>query len=299
MVDFAVNEHNTSLRQACRIFGLSTSVYRYKPNKKEEDLRLHGILSELAEKRPTWGFWMMYHRIRLDGHRYNHKRVYRVYSEAKLNKRRRARKRLVSRTKQPLLQPLIPNLHWSMDFMRDSLFQGKPFRTFNVIDDFNREALNITIAKSITASRVIQELNNLIEWRGQPEKIRVDNGPEFIADELEQWCKSFSPAIELVFIQKGKPNQNGYIERFNKTFREDILDFLLFESIEQAQKYANEWQWMYNNERPHRSLDNLPPARFLLKYGKLHLHDEEREFSTFQQELRQQPRFKRKISIFE
>jgi putative transposase len=186
-----------------------------------------------------------------------------------------------------------------MDFMRDSLFQGKPFRSFNVIDDFNREALNITIAKSITASRVIEELNNLIGWRGQPEKIRVDNGPEFIAHALNQWCESFTPPIELVFIQKGKPSQNGYIERFNKTFREDILDFLLFESISQAQAYANEWMWMYNNERPHQSLNNLPPTQFLLKYGKLHLPDKEEEFPTFQQKLQQQTQFKGNNSIFE
>jgi putative transposase len=279
-----------SLRQACSVFKLSTSVFRYRPKKKQQDIHLHSILADIAERRPTWGFWMMYHRIRLDGHAYNHKRVYRVYTEAKLNKRRRSRKRLVTRIKQPLLQPLIPNLHWSMDFMRDSLFQGKPFRSFNVIDDFNREALNITVAKSITASRVIQELNNMIAWRGQPEKIRVDNGPEFIAEALNQWCKSFTPEIELVFIQKGKPSQNGYIERFNKTFREDILDFHLFEDIEQAQQYANEWIWMYNNERPHQSLNNLPPTPFLLKYGKLHLPDEEKEFPTFQQEqLQQQP----------
>jgi putative transposase len=187
-----------------------------------------------------------------------------------------------------------------MDFMRDSLFHGKPFRAFNVIDDFNREALNITAAKSITASVVIQELNNLISWRGRPEKIRVDNGPEFIAASLREWCETFSPKIELVYIEKGKPNQNGFIERFNKTFREDVLDFYLFSDLNQAREVIHDWMWMYNNIRPHSALNNLPPTPFLLKYGKLHLHDEEKEFPTFQQEhQRQQLRVLRKNSIFE
>lgn len=169
--------------------------------------------------------------------------------------------------------------------MRDSLFQGKPFRTFNVIDDFNREVLNITISKSITANRVIEELNQLISWRGRPEKIRVDNGPEFIAQAMSDWCNQFEPKIELVYIQKGKPSQNGYIERFNKTFREEILNYHLFEDVKQAQEYTNQWMWMYNNERPHKSLRYRTPVEFLLKYGKLHQKDEKWEFPTFQQDI--------------
>lgn len=271
---------------------ISTSVYRYKPLKREEDLRYHSILVQMAEKRPSWGFWMMYYRIRHAGHPVNHKRLYRLYREAKLNMRRKSRKRVLARVKQPLVQPLYPNLHWSMDFMRDSLFQGKPFRAFNVIDDFNREALNITIAKSITANRVITALEEVIQWRGKPEKIRVDNGPEFIAEALRQWCDAPEQKIELVFIEKGKPSQNGYIERFNRTFREDVLDAYLFEELTQAQAYANQWIWMYNNERPHRSLANLTPTAFLLKYGKLHYPKGQTEFTTFQQDKHYTNQFK-------
>lgn len=227
----------------------------------------------------------MHHYLRRKGLLCNHKRLYRLYKEANLHLRRRTRKRLAARIKQPLLQPLEPNLHWSMDFMRDSLFQGKPFRTFNVIDDFNREVLNITISKSITANRVIEELNQLISWRGRPEKIRVDNGPEFIAQAMSDWCNQFEPKIELVYIQKGKPSQNGYIERFNKTFREEILNYHLFEDVKQAQEYTNQWMWMYNNERPHKSLRYRTPVEFLLKYGKLHQKDEKWEFPTFQQDI--------------
>jgi putative transposase len=198
--------------------------------------------------------------------------------------RRKTRKRVAKRIKQPLLQPLQPNLSWSMDFMRDSLFMGRPFRAFNVIDDYNREALNITLAKSITSKKVIEELEKLIQWRGKPERIRVDNGPEFIADALREWCDNKNQNIELVFIQKGKPSQNGYIERFNKTYREDVLDSYLFEDIEFARELTNEWIWTYNNERPHESLNNLTPRLFLLKYGKLHNPQIRDEFPTFQQD---------------
>ncbi|MFM7902176.1 MAG: transposase, partial [Bacteroidota bacterium] len=123
--------------------------------------------------------------------------------------------------------------------------------------------------------------------RGLPLTIRVDNGPEFIAQALRDWCEDPARKIELIFIQKGKPNQNGYIERLNKTFREDILDSYQFEHIPMAQHYANDWICMYNNERPHESLKNLPPAQFLLKYGKLHPHPRGyTEFPTFQQDIK-------------
>lgn len=264
------------------MFGLSTSVYRYRPKKSEANQLLHERLVALAEQYPTWGVWKLYYRLRLEGLRFNFKRIHRLYKEARLNLRRRTRKRVPKRVKQPLVQPLIPNLCWSMDFMRDSLFQSKPFRAFNVIDDFNREALNVTMAKSITSLRVIRELEQLIEWRGKPEKLRVDNGPEFIAGALSDWCNDAQRKIELVFIEKGKPSQNGYIERFNKTFREDVLDAHLFWDLDQAQQYADRWIWMYNNERPHESLANLTPALFLQRFGRRHLKGIIEAVSSFQ-----------------
>ena len=250
-----------------------------------DDDYIKNLLSALAGKYPTWGFWKMYHRIRLDGKKINHKRLYRIYTLCRLNFRRKLRRRIPQRIKAPLVQPLCPNWQWSMDFMHDSLFHGKPFRAFNVIDDFNREGLNITISKSITCDRVILELENLIAWRGKPQAIRVDNGPEFISEKLQAWCSDEKRSIKLTFIQKGKPHQNGYIERFNRTFREDVLDAYLFDTPQQAQHHSNKWLGMYNNERPHESLANLTPALFLLKYGKLHAHPLGYEdFPTFQQD---------------
>jgi putative transposase len=234
----------------------------------------------LAEVHTNWGFWMMFYNLRLNQHTWNHKRVYRVYKNIKLNMRRKYKRRLPSRVKEPLLQPLMPNVTWSMDFMHDSLQFGKTFRSFNVIDDFNREALNITIDTSLNSGRVIRELNQLIDWRGKPEKIRVDNGPEFIAFVMEKWAHDND--IELQFIEKGKPQQNGYIERFNRSYRTEILDAYAFENLKQARALTYAWMWSYNNERPHSALNYHTPTQFMLKYGKLHLRNSQRKFPTFQ-----------------
>ncbi len=159
------------------------------------------------------------------------------------------------RPNESLLQPLTPNLTWSMDFMHDVLNNGVKFRTFNVIDDFNREGLNITLGTSITSRRVIRELERLIEWRGKPEYLRVDNGPEFIAQAMENWA--IANHIDLKFIPKGKPHKNGYVERFNRSFREEVLDSYLFDNIRQAQLITNAWLWSYNNE-PQSQVKEFP-----------------------------------------
>ena len=237
----------------------------------------------MAHLHSRWGFWMMYHRLRAMDYKDNHKRVYRIYTEMRLNLRRKYKKRLPARVQQPLNQPLYHNLTWSMDFVHDGLYHGKTFRSFNVIDDFNREVLAISIDTSLTSLRVIRELTKIVEWRGKPERLRVDNGPEFIAQAMEDWCKQHN--IELVFIQKGKPHQNGYIERFNRTYRDEVLDVFAFENLSQARLLTSAWMWIYNNERPHSSLGYLPPTQFLLKYGKLHHPAKtDAEFPTFQQD---------------
>jgi len=278
--------HQASLRQACSLVQIDLSVYYYRP-KCKGDQTIRDRLSELAIAHSSWGFWMMFKRLRNLEHTWNHKRVYRIYTEMKLNLRRKYKKRLPCRPKEPLQQPLHPNLTWSMDFMHDGLLEGRTFRSFNVIDDFNREALNITIDTSINSKRVIRELEKLIEWRGKPAYLRVDNGPEFIAHSLHMWCES--KAIGLKFIQKGKPSQNGYVERFNRTYRQEVLNSYAFESLAQVRRLTSAWIWMYNNERPHSSLQYMTPRQFLLKYGKLHLSGWPAkrpflEFPTFQQD---------------
>ena len=166
-----------------------------------------------------------------------------------------------------------------MDFMFDRLTNGRSFRTLNILDDFNREVVNIVVDTSISSARVARELSQIFEWRGKPSTIRVDNGPEFLA--LKPWCES--NGIELKFIQPAKPNQNAYIERFNRTYRDDVLGAYLFEDLHQVRMETEKFIWKYNNIRPHDSLENITPRAFLLKCGRLPAAQAETEYPTFQQ----------------
>ena len=257
---YSTEVYGISIRQALKTFSIRPSVYYYRP-KANDDAAVRKQLSSLAQLHNRWGFWMMHHYLRRLNYLWNHKKVYRIYTEMGLNLRRKHKKRLPARMMEPLLQPIKPNITWSMDFMSDTLSNGVAFRTLNVMDDFNREALTMTMDRSLTSRRVIRELGQLIGWRGAPLKIRVDNGPEFIAQALSEWAKE--KGIEIKFIEKGKPYQNGYIERFNRSFREEVLDGYQFSRLGDAQAMAHAWMWMYNNERPHSALGYKPPVAFL------------------------------------
>jgi putative transposase len=260
---------------------LSSSVYYYRPKTDPNDAPIQDMLSSIAEHNRRWGFWKMYHYIRGQAHPWNHKRIYRIYTELCLNIRRKPKKRLPTRVKEPLTLPGLPNTVWSMDFMHDRLMNGRSFRTLNILDDFNREVINIVVDTSISSQRVARELSQIFEWRGKPKTIRVDNGPEFLA--LSEWCKD--QGVELKFIQPAKPNQNAFIERFNRTFRDDVLGQYLFEDLEQVRDQTIKFIWKYNNIRPHDSLGNVTPRAFLLKYGKLTAAQADAEYPTFQQEV--------------
>ncbi|SMF21189.1 integrase core domain-containing protein, partial [Desulfovibrio gilichinskyi] len=152
------------------------------------------------------------------------------------------------------------NQSWSMDFMHDQLQYGRNFRLFNVIDDFNREGLTIDVDFSLTSERVIRALDQIIEWRGKP-AIRCDNGPESISHKLQAWAEKH--AICLDYIQPGNPQQNAYVERFNRTVRYDWLAQCLFESINEVQEHATKWLWTYNNERPNMGIGGITPMQKL------------------------------------
>jgi putative transposase len=274
-VDYAHKQHNISLRQAFKLFDLQPSVYYYK-SKPSDDQLVRDQLSELALVNNRWGFWMMHHHLRNCNFEWNHKRVYRLYTEMGLNLRRKHKKRLPARIMEPLLQPIYPNITWSMDFMHDTLSNGVTFRSLNIIDDYNREALAITMDTSLSSKRVIRELDQLIAWRGKPNKIRVDNGPEFIAAAMSEWAQKRE--IEMKFIEKGKPYQNGYMERFNRSFREEVLDAYIFTRLREAQVMAHAWMWIYNNQRPHQSLSYQSPVNFLKR------HQRREDFPTFQKD---------------
>ena len=226
-----------------------------------DDSSLIEALHQLVDKHPTIGFWKCYYRLRRKGYDCNHKKLYRVYTMLRLNVRRKAKRRVPQRIKEPLLVPATINQGWSMDFMCDSLVDGRRFRLLNIIDDYNRESLAIEIDTSLPALRVIRTLQRLIEIRTKPQVIRVDNGPEFISDKLQQWCDE--QQVHLKFIQPGKPVQNAFIERNNGSLRKELLDAYLFYSLREVRQMAEEWQQDYNCERPHESLGFVPPVEFI------------------------------------
>jgi len=173
---------------------------------------------------------------------------------------RKKKRRLPERIKQPLTVPTKSNQMWSMDFMVDVLTDGRSFRTLNVIDDYNREVLGIELDFSLPAQRVIRCLERIIDIYGKPEKIRCDNGPEFISNALTKWCEQ--KGIEICWIRPGKPTENAYIERFNGTFRRDVLDAYLFGSLRKVREVVQKWVIEYNTQRPHQALGFLTPLEF-------------------------------------
>ena len=209
-----VNEYGISVRNACQAVGLPRSCF-YAPAPPRDDGEVVTLIEGYIRENPRHGFDKMYATLRAQG--CGKSRLYRVYRQLKLNLKRRGKRRLPARIKEPLQVPATPNAMWSIDFMADALWNGRRFRTFNVLDDFNREALRIEIDTSLPARRIVRALTELIEIRGRPAALRMDNGPALISADLKAWARQH--AVELRFIQPGKPNQNAYIERFNRTYR--------------------------------------------------------------------------------
>ncbi len=255
-------QEQLSNRKACKLIGISRTSYQYKA-KPKDDKELQTALTTLTTKHVAIGFWQCCYRLWNAGHWWNHKRIYRVYTAMNLNIRRRAKRRLPDRVKQSLTIPDAPNQMWSIDFMSDSLADGRRFRLLNIIDDFNRESLAIEVDTSLPSLRVIRVLNRLIEQRGKPLNIRTDNGPEFISHQLQQWCESNS--ITLQYIQPGKPMQNAYIERKNGSIRRELLNAYLFYSLAEVRTMSAEWRTDYNTQRPHKSLGYLSPIKYMEK----------------------------------
>lgn len=231
----------------------------YRPDPGADDAVI-AVLQELAERFPERGFGKYFKVIRRRRLGWNHKRVYRVYCALNLNRRRIGKKRLPPRTPAPLAVPGQMNMSWSMDFMSDALWCGRRFRTFNVVDDFNREILAIEIDLNLPAARVIRVLERIVAWRGYPDKIRMDNGPEFIAASLADWAQQHN--VELEFIEPGRPMQNGFIERFNRSYREGVLDMYVFRTLEEVRERTEVWKNDYNEELPHDALGDLTPVEY-------------------------------------
>ncbi|WP_395375807.1 IS3 family transposase [Marinicella sp. W31] len=260
VVKYLVREHDLTISQSCRLIHLSRSCMYRSEVIKRGDSEVIDVINQAISVNGRWGFWKCYQYSRLQGYKINHKRLYRVYCAMNMNVPRRTRKRLPAQVKQPMYVAARENQNWSMDFMHDSLFNGRTFRVLNIIDEGLREALAIEVDTSLPSARVVRVLERLKEERGLPRFIRVDNGPEFVSCRLQQWCEENH--VQLLFIQPGKPTQNAYIERFNRTFRHELLNAYVFDHLDQVREMA--WQWMiqYNEQRPHDALDGMTPKAF-------------------------------------
>lgn len=262
LAEKAVAQRGVSIALACRAFDVSETCYRFSPKLDEENERIADLLVGLARTKKTWGFGLCFLHLRnVKGHAWNHKRVYRIYRELELNLRIKPRKRLKREKPEELAVPDMPNVVWSMDFMADRLADGRAFRLLNVLDDYNREGLGIEVDFSLPAERVVRSLDRIIEWRGRSLAIRVDNGPEYVSGTLVNWAEK--KGIALTYIQPGKPQQNAYVERYNRTVRHEWLGLYLFETIEEAQQIATEWLWTYNHERPNMGIGGMTSAQKL------------------------------------
>jgi putative transposase len=236
LVDHARQEHGLSIRSACSAIRVSRSVYYYKPDVSKDDAVIAEVQA-ITERYPAYGFSKVFTKVKRAGHPWNHKRVYRVYCALNLNLRRKGKKRLPSRNPEPLAVPADMNQCWSIDFMSDSLFCGIRFRTFNVVDDYNREALAIEVDLSLPSVRVVRVLERIVAWRGYPAKIRMGNGPEFISVMLADWAEKHD--IQLEFIKPGKPTQNSYVERFNRTYRTEVLNMYAFKRLSEVREITD------------------------------------------------------------
>jgi len=217
-------------------------------------------IKQLALQKPRYGYRKLTALLKREGWSVNHKKVYRLYSEQKLALRKRKRRRLPIRVISSI-QAHKPGDIWSLDFMSDSLTNGRRYRTLNVVDNFYRGGLVIEVDFSITAERLVRVLERLAEKHGYPKYIRLDNGPELRSHCLANWAKEHN--VQLLFIEPGKPAQNGLVERFNGVFRDECLNQYSFNNLHEVKEITNHWLKEYNFERPHQALNNLTPMEYL------------------------------------
>lgn len=262
MAAIFLKELQMSERRSCQLLALCRNTCRYQSIRKPP-VELIERIKAIADRWKRWGYRQIHDRLRLEGVLVNHKRTYRIYREEGLMVRRKRRKKLV--VARMLLPPATePNQRWSMDFVQDSMTDGRKVRVLNVIDDFTREAIAAETDTSIPGQRVAHVLERTAMIRGKlPKRIVCDNGPEFTGMALSRWAYE---KTELHFIQPGKPNQNAFVESFNGKMREECLNEHLFRNLDEARRLIGEWVDEYNRERPYSSLDGLPPETFARNY---------------------------------
>lgn len=226
-------------------------------------MALRQRLRELAQARPRFGYRRLYVLLRREGWRINHKCVYRLYREEGLSMRTRRRKKRVSHLRVIAPVPTVADERWSMDFVTDSLMDGRRFRALTVVDNYTRECPLIEVDFSLTGQRVADALQRLAVQRGLPRTITVDNGAEFISKTLDAWAHQHH--VQLDFIRPGKPVENAFIESFNGRLRDECLNVNVFVSLADARAKLEVWRLDYNQQRPHSSLGQLTPSEFARK----------------------------------
>ena len=261
MVECLREEYRVSERRACRLVLIGRSSYQYRAT-RDGQAALRMRINEIARVRVRYGYKRIYVLLRRERWIVNHKRVYRLYCEEGLNLRAKRPKRRVSAVHRERRPPAAAvNESRSMDFVTDSLFNGRRFRCLTVVDNYSRECLAIEVGQHIKGEDVVRVMNRIRAEHGAPRSIHVDNGPEFISKELDKWA--YLNGVELDFSRPGKPVDNAYIESFNGSFRDECLNVNWFLSIEDARDKIEAWRRDYNEWRPHSSLDNLSPRQYL------------------------------------
>lgn len=263
-----LSETAISERKACSLVGLSRATMRYQSQRSREERELTERIKAIAFERRRFGYRRVHQLLRREGAEVNHKKVYRLYREAGLAVRKRKRRKGVMVERQPLTLPDAPNRTWSMDFVMDSLANGRRIKCLTIVDDFTKECLDIPVAMGISGEQVARTLDRIAAFRGYPEAVRTDQGPEFTGRALDQWA--YRNGVELKLIQPGKPMQNGYIESFNGKFRDECLNEHWFRDLAHARETINQWRLDYNERRPHSSLGYQTPLEFAsaLRLGK-------------------------------
>ena len=255
-----LDQTDLSERRACRLTGLSRDAFRHPPEPTIATQALSARLVELAQARRRFGYRRLHDLLRPEFPGLNHKKLYRLYREAKLTVRRRKKAKFPAGQRQKLTPALAPNQVLSMDFVFDQLVNGRRIKCLTIADDFTRECVDIAVDHGISGAYVVRVLEQIACFRGYPRAVRTDNGPEFTSRAFIAWAQQHG--VEHRLIEPGKPMQNGYIESFNGKFRDECLNEHWFTSLAQARKTIADWRQDYNEVRPHSSCGRIPPAQF-------------------------------------
>ena len=254
--------HGVSQRRACEVLAVDRSGVRYR-SIRPDDAPERAAMKAVAAERRRFGYRRIHIMLERQGIVMNLKKLRRLYSEERLQVRKRGGRKRALGTRRPMVLPGAANERWSLDFISDAFTDGRRFRVLAVVDDFTRECLALVADTSLSGTRVVRELDEVIARRRCPGTIVSDNGTEFTSTAILSWCQT--TGIDWHYIAPGKPMQNGFIESFNGRFRDEFLNEVLFSTLTDARAQIAKWKEDYNRHRPHSALGNIPPAEFAMK----------------------------------